>query len=268
MDDVCPSGRPPGGRRPGQGTVARHTRRNILMDALNTEMAGHAGHVNKVVPFAPPPAAAIPITGNCLESELRGKTPKERAYLAAQLVSGTLNLVQPTSVQGARLVNTGPGLVHRALGHPVRPPIPPGRYDLLHHPLRNRAHRAADRSDPGGRGGRDGMNRRARELVSDACAILAAHGFTATVDSSGRHLKIRWTDAPGPPALPGRSANPERLPDPSQLASDAAPPVAQRGMVALAPPARRTCHVTDNHQTSTPCDARRANAATSTPEKT
>ena len=38
------------------------------MDALNTEMAGHAGHVNKVVPFAPPPAA-IPITGNCLEGE-------------------------------------------------------------------------------------------------------------------------------------------------------------------------------------------------------
>jgi hypothetical protein len=41
------------------------------------------------------------------------------------------------------------------------------------------------------------MNPRARELVSDACAILAAHGFTATVDSSGRHLKIRWTDARG-----------------------------------------------------------------------
>jgi hypothetical protein len=94
------------------------------MDALNTEMAAYAGHVNTVVPFAPPPAAAIPITGNCLEGELRGKTPKERAYLAAQLVSGTLNLVQPTSVQGARLVNTGPGLVHRALGHPVRPPCP------------------------------------------------------------------------------------------------------------------------------------------------
>jgi hypothetical protein len=93
------------------------------MDAHITEMVGYAGHVNKVVPFAPPPAA-IPITGNCLEGELRGKTPKERAYLAAQLVSGTLNLVQPTSVQGARLVNTGPGLVHRALGHPVRPPCP------------------------------------------------------------------------------------------------------------------------------------------------
>ena len=88
------------------------------MDALNTEMAACAGYVNKVVPFAPPPAV-IPITGNCLEGELRGKTPNERAYLAAQLVSGTLNLVQPTSVQGARLANTG-----RALGHPVRPPCP------------------------------------------------------------------------------------------------------------------------------------------------
>ena len=28
------------------------------------------------------------------------------------------------------------------------------------------------------------MNPRARELVSDACAILAAHGFRATVDDS------------------------------------------------------------------------------------
>jgi hypothetical protein len=40
------------------------------MDARNYEMVGYAGHVNKVVPFAPPPAG-IPITGNCLEGELR-----------------------------------------------------------------------------------------------------------------------------------------------------------------------------------------------------
>ena len=67
----------------------------------------------------PSPSLAAASRANCA-----AETPKERAYLAAQLVSGTLNLVQPTSVQGARLVNTGPGLVHRALGHPVRPPCP------------------------------------------------------------------------------------------------------------------------------------------------
>jgi hypothetical protein len=41
------------------------------------------------------------------------------------------------------------------------------------------------------------MNARARELADDACAILAAHGYAATVDTSGRHLKIRWTDDHG-----------------------------------------------------------------------
>jgi hypothetical protein len=38
------------------------------------------------------------------------------------------------------------------------------------------------------------MNPRAREHVSDALAILATHGITPTVDSSGRHVKVRWTD--------------------------------------------------------------------------
>jgi hypothetical protein len=41
------------------------------------------------------------------------------------------------------------------------------------------------------------MNPRARELVSDARAILAEHGLTPTVDTSGRHLKVRWTDDQG-----------------------------------------------------------------------
>jgi hypothetical protein len=63
-----------------------------------------------------------PIAGNDLEDELRSKTPKERAFLAAQFVSGALNLIQPTPSQAGRLVRTSPELVHRALGHPVRPP--------------------------------------------------------------------------------------------------------------------------------------------------
>jgi hypothetical protein len=41
------------------------------------------------------------------------------------------------------------------------------------------------------------MNARARELADDACAILAAYGFAATIDIRGRHLKIRWVDANG-----------------------------------------------------------------------
>ena len=36
------------------------------------------------------------------------------------------------------------------------------------------------------------MNPRARDLVRDALAILAAHGLTPTVDASGRHIKIYW----------------------------------------------------------------------------
>ena len=38
------------------------------------------------------------------------------------------------------------------------------------------------------------MTPRARELVDDAVAILAAHGFTPIVTNGGKHLKIRWFD--------------------------------------------------------------------------
>jgi hypothetical protein len=41
------------------------------------------------------------------------------------------------------------------------------------------------------------MNPRARDHVNDALAILAARGFTPSVDTSGRHVKVRWTDARG-----------------------------------------------------------------------
>jgi len=33
--------------------------------------------------------------------------------------------------------------------------------------------------------------------VNDALAILATHGITPTVDTSARHVKVRWSDAWG-----------------------------------------------------------------------
>lgn len=71
-----------------------------------------------------PLAAAIPVTGRCLQEELRGKTPAERAHLGAQLVAGMLALTWPTVPMAGRLVCTSSQLIHRALGHPVRPPCP------------------------------------------------------------------------------------------------------------------------------------------------
>jgi len=83
------------------------------------EMARLGGRVNDNLPVP-----GIAVTGNQLEDNLRGQPPSIRAQLAAKFVSGELVLIELTSAQGARLVNTGPALVHRALGHPVRPPYP------------------------------------------------------------------------------------------------------------------------------------------------
>jgi hypothetical protein len=72
----------------------------------------------------PPSETAVLISGRCLEDELRGKTPKERSYLGAQFVAGTLRLIWPSVPMTARMVKAAPELIHRALGHPVQPPCP------------------------------------------------------------------------------------------------------------------------------------------------
>src|SRR5690242_12201103 len=71
-----------------------------------------------------PLAEASPVTGRCLQAELRGKTAAERAHLGAQFVAGVLVLTYPTVPLAGRLVGTNAQLIHRALGHPVRPPCP------------------------------------------------------------------------------------------------------------------------------------------------
>ena len=55
---------------------------------------------------------------------MRGMTGKGRANIGAQLVNGELTLIEPLVPMAARLVCVSPELVHRALGHAVRPPCP------------------------------------------------------------------------------------------------------------------------------------------------
>jgi hypothetical protein len=41
------------------------------------------------------------------------------------------------------------------------------------------------------------MKPRAREIASDAIAMLTAYGLAPTIDTSGKHAKVRWIDTHG-----------------------------------------------------------------------
>jgi hypothetical protein len=71
-----------------------------------------------------PLAEGVTHTGRCLEAMLRGQSPQQRADIGTRFVVGKFRLIWPTPAQVARLVCTSPVLIHRALGHPVRPPCP------------------------------------------------------------------------------------------------------------------------------------------------
>ena len=72
--------------------------------------------------FPPASAEVAPITGTTRRRMLRGKSPRQRAKVAAGFVAGSSQLVLPTPAQAARLTGASAISVRRALGRTPRSP--------------------------------------------------------------------------------------------------------------------------------------------------
>ena len=72
----------------------------------------------------PIPSQPAPLTGTHLTCLLKDANTRQRAEIAAQLVTGELRPVWLSPAQAARLVRSVPWMVHEALKSPTVVPLP------------------------------------------------------------------------------------------------------------------------------------------------